>query len=71
MLKHLVFPEMFCLCRGTGALRGFDLSNLENDQPSPLPETALSDPFLASPRFLPEEWSLRGGCSLMPHVGLA
>lgn len=52
MLKHLVFPEMLCLCRGTGALRGFSLSNLESDQPSPSPETALSDPFLASPRFL-------------------
>lgn len=26
---------MLCLCRGTGALRGFTLSNLENDQPSP------------------------------------
>lgn len=35
LLKHLVFPLMLCLCRGTGALRGFTLSNLENDQPSP------------------------------------
>lgn len=60
MLKHLVFPEMLCLCRGTGALRGFSLSDLGSDQPSPSPETALLDPFRASPRFLPKGMAPQG-----------
>lgn len=75
VLKHLVFPEMLCLCRGTDALRGFSLSSLESDQPSPSPETALSDPFLASPRFLPKGMEPQGrllpGASHGTGLGIA